>query len=87
MQLNFWSPLKRHTNPNIFIFLKLGLNTRLLAKNQKHRTTLRVSTKRPKIGYFEPQKRGTKIKKVRQKFQFLIFFNEIFTVYAVSDGE
>jgi len=67
--------------------LKLGLNTRSLAKNQKNRTTLRVSTKRPKIGYFEPLKRGTKIKKVRQKRQFLIFFNEIFTFYAVSDGE
>jgi hypothetical protein len=46
-----------------------------------------VSTKRTKIGYFEPKKRGTKIKKVRQKCQFLIFFNEIFTVYAVSNGE
>ena len=45
-----------------------------------------MSTKRPKIGYFEPKKRGTKIKKVRQKRQFLIFFNEIFTVYLVSDG-
>jgi hypothetical protein len=67
--------------------LKLGLNTRSLAKNQKNQTTLRVSTKRPKIGYFEPKKRGTKIKKVRQKRQFLIFFYEIFTVYAVSGGE
>jgi hypothetical protein len=46
-----------------------------------------VSTKRPKIGYFEPKKRGTKIKKLRQKCQFLIFFNEIFTVCAVSDGK
>ncbi len=46
-----------------------------------------MSTKRTKIGYFEPKKRSTKIKKVRQKRQFLIFFNEIFTVYAVSDGE
>ncbi len=46
-----------------------------------------MSTKRPKIGYFEPKKRGTKIKKVRQKRQFLIFFYEIFTVYAVSGGE
>ena len=46
-----------------------------------------MSTKRPKIGYFEPKKRGTKIKKVRQKRQFLIFFNEIFTVYTVSDEE
>jgi len=46
-----------------------------------------VSTKRPKIGYFEPKKRGTKIKKVGQKCHLLIFFNEIFTVYAVSDGE
>ena len=46
-----------------------------------------MSTKRPKIGYFEPKKRGTKIKKVRQKCHLLIFFNEIFTVYAVSDGE
>jgi hypothetical protein len=46
-----------------------------------------VSTKRPKIGYFEPKKRGTKIKKLRQKRHFLIFFNEIFTVYAASDGE
>jgi hypothetical protein len=58
-----------------------------MAKNQKIRTCLRVSTKRPKIGYFEPKKRGTKIKKVRLKCQFLIFFDEIFTVYAVSDGE
>ncbi len=41
-----------------------------------------MSTKRPKIGYFERKKRGTKIKKVRQKCQFLIFYNEIFTVYA-----
>ena len=46
-----------------------------------------MSTKRSKIGYFEPKKRSPKIKKVRQKCQFLIFFNEIFTVYAVSDGE
>jgi hypothetical protein len=45
-----------------------------------------VSAKRPKIGYFEPKKRGTKIKKVRQKCNLLIFFNEIFTVYAVSRG-
>jgi hypothetical protein len=67
--------------------LKPGLNTRSLAKNQIIRTTLRVSKKRPKIGFFEPKKRGTKIKKVRQKRQFLTFFNEIFTVYAVSGGE
>ena len=35
----------------------------------------------------ETKKRGTKLKKVRQKCHLLIFFNEIFTVYAVSDGE
>ena len=46
-----------------------------------------MSTKRPKIGYFGRKKRGIKLKKVRQKCQFLIFFNEIFTVYAVSYGE
>ena len=46
-----------------------------------------MSTKRPKIGYFEPKKKGTKIKKVRQKCHLLIFFNEIFTVYAVSHEE
>ena len=73
--------------PIFLFFLKLGLNTRSLAKNQIIRTTLRVSTKRPKIGYFEPKKRGTKIKKLRQKCHLLIFFNEIFTVYAASDGE
>ncbi len=87
MQLHFLSPLNSPSNPNIFIFLKLGLNTRSLAKNKKNRTTLRVSTKRPKIGYFEPKKRGSKIKKVRQKCQYLIFSNEIFTVYTVSDVE
>ncbi len=73
--------------PIFLFFLKLGLNTRLLAKNQKNRTTLRVSTKRPKIGYFELKISTIKINKVRQKCQFLIFFNEIFTVYAASDGE
>jgi hypothetical protein len=87
MQLNFLFPLKRPTNPNFFFFLKLGPNTRILAKNQKNRTTLRVSTKRPKIGYIERKKSTIKINKVRQKCQFLIFFNEIFTVYAASDGE
>jgi hypothetical protein len=88
MQLHFLSPLKRvHLTPIFLFFLKLGPNTRSLAKNQKNRTTLRVSTKRPKIGYFERKKRGTKIKKVRQNCQFLIFFNEIFTVYAVSYRE
>ncbi len=46
-----------------------------------------MSTKRPKIDHFEPKKRGTKIKKVLQNCQFLIFFNEIFTVSAVSGGE
>ncbi len=49
--------------------------------------TVSLISKRPKKGYFEPKKRGTKIKKVRQKCQFLIFFNENFTVYAVTDGE
>ncbi len=44
-----------------------------------------MSTKGPKIGYFEPNKR--KIKKLRQKCHLLIFLNEIFTVYAASDGE
>jgi len=73
--------------PIFLFFLKLGLNTRSLAKNQKNRTTLRVSTKRPKIGYFERKKRTIKINKVRQKCHLLIFFNEIFTVNAVSDGE
>jgi hypothetical protein len=48
-------------------FLKLGPNTR--------------STKQPKIGYFERKKRGTKIKKVQQKCQLLIFFNEILTSF------
>jgi len=38
----FLSPLKRHINPNIFLFfMKLGPNTRSLAKNQKNRTCLR----------------------------------------------
>ncbi len=46
-----------------------------------------MSTKRPKIGYFERKKSIIKINKVRQKCQILIFFNEIFTVYAASDGE
>jgi len=46
-----------------------------------------VSTKRPKIGYFERKKSTIKINKVRQKCQFLIFFNEIFTVYATSGEE
>jgi hypothetical protein len=46
-----------------------------------------VSTKRPKIGYFDPKKRGTKIKKVRQKCHLLMFFNEIFIVYALFDGK
>ncbi len=92
MQLHFLDPLIRPLSPNIFIFFetrtKQGLNTRSLAKNQKYRTTLKVSTKRrPKIDYFEPKKRGIKLKKIRQKCQFLIFFNEILTVYAVSDGE
>ncbi len=86
MLLYFLPPLNSLNNLNIF-FLKLGLNTRSLAKNQKNRTILRVSTKRPKIGYFEPNKRGTKIKKLWQKCHLLIFFNEIFTVYAASDGE
>ena len=46
-----------------------------------------MSTKRPEIGYFERKKSTIKIKKVRQNCQILIFFNEIFTVYAASDGE
>ncbi len=79
------SPLNSPINPNIFIFLELGLNTRSLAKNQKDRTTLRVSTKRPKMGYFEPKK--LKNKESSQKCQYLIFFNEIFTFYAAYDGE
>jgi hypothetical protein len=67
-------PFNQSTFPQYFyFFLKLVTNTRSLAKNQKNRTTLRVSTKRPKIGYFELKKRGIKIKKVRQQCQFLIF--------------
>jgi hypothetical protein len=87
VQLHFLSPFIVPLTPIFLFFLKLGLNTRSLAKNQKNRTTLKVSKKRPKIGYFEPKKGGIKIKKVRQNCQFLIFFNEIFTVYGVSDGE
>ncbi len=78
----FSAPLNSPNNPNMFIFFET-----YFFLNQKNRTTLRVSTKRPKIGCFEPNKRGTKIKKVRQNCQYLIFFNEIFTVYAASDEE
>ena len=82
MQLNFLSPLKLPTNPNIFIFFETRTQYKVAGKNQIIRTLLRVSTKRPIIGYFEPKKRGIKIKKVRQNCQYLIFFNEIFIVYA-----
>jgi hypothetical protein len=68
-------------------FLKLGPNTRSLAKNQKKWTTLRVSTKRPKIGYFERKKKGHKNIESSTKLSIFIFFNEIFTVYAVSYRE
>ncbi len=40
---------------------------------QLHFFTPLKRPKRPKKGYFEPKKRGIKIKKVRQKCQFLIF--------------
>ncbi len=74
--------------PIFLFFLKLGLNTRSLAKIRIIQTTLRVPPKRTKIVYFfKPLKMGIKIKKIRQKCQFLIFFNEIFTVYAVSGVE
>jgi hypothetical protein len=44
MQFHFLACSNRPIYPDIFIFLKLELNTRSLAKNQKNRTLLRVST-------------------------------------------
>jgi hypothetical protein len=74
MQLHFVLFKTSHLPQYYYFFLKPGLNTRSLAKNQIIRTLLRVSTKRPKIGYSEPKIRGTKTKKVRQKCHLLIFF-------------
>jgi hypothetical protein len=73
--------------PIFLFFTKLEPNTRSLAKNQKNRILLRVSSIRSKRGSFERLIRGLKKKKVRQKCQFLKFFNETFTVYVFFGGE
>ena len=74
-----YTPIKRPINPNIFIFFETKTQLEVTGKNQKIRTTLRGSTIRQKIGYFES--------KEHKNVNFFIFFNDILTVYAVSDEE
>ncbi len=87
MQLHFLPSLNSPNNPNIFIFFETRTQNKVAGKKSNNSDNSKGVYETIKKGYFEPNKRGTKIKKLWQKFHLLIFFNEIFTVYAATDGE